>query len=648
MASCTTHRKNDSRPHRPRHGWILPLAAVLSVFAGSWSGAPADELASPGAIAARLARAADEGRYDGKLVQEAGDAGLAAAFACVETLDDAHPQRRRMVHEVLAAAGRERGWNRELLRLYDPRGYELTQPDSGLAFQERVARCLTWETWEPATPDALVRTAPLPTLGWLDRQAKTEAPQAARVAAIARALGVWVRTGRELQYAPSLRAATATLLVSKALMHQPDAAKAIVRLAGEAGATEAVERLADLLKSDDRPALRAEVAAALGRIGGEPARVALIARLPLEDDPATQDKLAAALEHWPTDPGTGEALLALFKRSRDAGVRRSALFAAIEGRWPARPTLLHAGLDDEDGSVMGIALQALAAQPEPTLRDAVLTLAPAFKQPPATLVDALGAYADARASPLLAGWLERETNVPMMVKLVRALGSVGDAVARKALLRCLESQIQPLVAEHTVEALERSNAAEALPAILALARDESAPINVRLQAVQALGRFDTPASKACLNDLASRVAEAFAKPAAGESPGAKRDADRIDEARVFLALSRLRLNEPGAGAEFQRLFDQGTATSRFYALRFLAITRTHHPAIRDGLKSNDFATLLAAVLATKATRPAELRAELLHLKARPLLQAMGESGVDTVSFLRLLDEAIAAAEAKAP
>ncbi|MCX5658100.1 MAG: HEAT repeat domain-containing protein [Planctomycetota bacterium] len=600
---------------------------------------------APAELARQIAQPADENRYEGRLVQEAGDAGMAYAEACLATLDDAHPQRRRMVHDVLASAGRVRGWNREMLRIYDPRGFALSEPESGRAFQERVAQCLTWEAWEPTTPDALVRTAPMPTLAWLTQQAEAAQPVAARVAMVARTWGVWVRMGREQQCGGELRRAAAALLRSPAIARDGEAFKAVIRLAGEAGAVEAVDTLASFAASDARPEVRAEACAALGRIGGDKARGALLTRSAAETDAGALVKLAAALEIWPNDAAAGDALLKLFKRVPDPAVRRSVLFAAIAGRWPARPALLLMALDDEDGSVVGVALQALAAKPEPSSREAVLAIAPSFKEASAGLIDALGAYADARSSLLLASWLRQETSSPLLVKTIRALGAIRDPLARKTLLRSLDSQPHELVVEHAIQGLEAMQAKEAVPTLIALARDETAPMGVRLQAVQALGSFDLPTIRPVLAALAADVEHAFQRPAVGETPAKRRGPDRIEQARVYLALARFRLGDADAGEEFHRLFNEGSATARFYALHLLAVTHTPHPAIRQGLESSDFATLLAAILAAKANQPWDHLEQLRIIAGQPLLRALGESGVDTANLRHVLEETLAAANA---
>ena len=613
----------------------VPAAVVLE------NSAPAIE-AKAQALARRAADAADAGQAAPELPEQAAELGVTVALACLDLLDDAHPLRRKPLHAVIAAATVGRAWPAEILRHYDPAAGRLFYHVEGRRDQERLAACLHWKAWEPATPEVLVRAAPVPALAWLEQQSLAPAPEFDRLLALWKSWGLWVRSGRELQHLDALCHAIAKLSTSPALLRHAAARAALAKFSGECHAVAALPFLCASLGTGETPEIRGNAAIALGRCGGADALTALTRHAAVEQDAAVRVKLAAALESWPEDATAGAALLALFERVPEPAVRRSVLFAAIPGRWPQRSALVLRGLhEDAGGGVAGVALLATAARAEPAARDTVLAFAASARTAQPNLIDALGALRDPQAGAVLSRWALAERNVSLQLKLVQALRAAGGTDARATLVKLLQTSTDGLVVEHIILALEELAVADAVPMLLTLAGDRTAPAGVRLQAIRALGVFPRTEVRDLLARLATRVEAEFGVVEEGASRGARED--RIEQARVYLAIARMRLGAPEASVEIARTFARGTAGVQFITLQLLGALNQDHAVICDGLNSADFAVLLAAVTAARRTNPGSYRAELERLAAGPFIRALGHSGVDALNFEDLLGDAIEAA-----
>jgi hypothetical protein len=77
-------------------------------------------------------------------------------------------------------------------------------------------------------------------------------------------------------------------------------------------------------------------------------------------------------------------------------------------------------------------------------------------------------------------------------------------------------------------------------------------------------------------------------------------------------------------------------------LMMLKQLKLDHPVIADGLKSSDFAVMLAAVHAAGAAAPKKYHAQLLALENAPFVKAMIDTSLDLNDFDDVLEHAIAA------
>lgn len=585
-----------------------------------------------------LCLAAEEGRYDGEAVRQLAQSGLLGSLAALTVLDAEHPRRRTMVHDALAWAGRCRGWHPEMLRRYDPGAHAVFHGE-GRQEQERVATCLDWAEWPQATPAVLVRAAPLPTLAWLEDQKGRAQPELGRLRLVLDEWASWIRIGRERQYVDELCQRIAALARSPAIVADEPTFIRVLRSAGDAGAVAATEPLIEALDHASA-AVRAEALAALAKLPGQRAMAAVIGRSALESDPEVVTRLAERLAVWADSSEAGAAALSLLE-SDDPRVRHAAVAAAVSAGWPQRAEIITRAMADTDGAVVGAALQAIALDAEGIPADPVLDLAADYAQALPELVDALGALRDPRASLLLVSWLRKEVNGAVQVKLVLALRSIGDVIARKAIASLLDTSTDPVVVEHALAAIDDLAIEDAVPRLLALGDDRTAPDGVRLHAIRALGRFGRPDTQAALLRLQAHALESFV--AEGDTPGFA-EQDLLDAVAIEIAIARLRHGDAEAGAELQRLWTGGIAASRFFMLQALAETGVEHPVIRHGLASADFAVLLAALRCVRVIGPERYREDLLRLQGMPLLQSI-DASIDSDRLVTILAAALEASVA---
>lgn len=597
----------------------------------------------------RLVAQADAGDSPSALVQSAGERGIAAALLCVDHLDDQKPQRSRLLYETIALAAHCRHSHPEVLRLYHPEAFRLFHTPEGLADQRRIAVGLAWKDWPASLPEALVRAAPLPTLEWLHAQAKSDVPALDKLRRLLRPLGWWLRTHNERQHTPRFHEAIAALTSNPAITRDQPTRAALLQVIADAGATNSLAFVIQQL-SAEQPDIRAAAVTALGKLMGSHAHEAptVIAQAPAafirlaaeEKEPTVLLKLAAAAEAWPEDASVGRAMLDLFVRSSTAASHRgilcrAILFSVAKTHWPQRGQIILRAFDTPDDGVMGVALQAVAAHPLPELAPRTLALLDAYKEPQPHLIDAVGGLADPRATPQLLRWLERERNVAVRLKLVLALEKIPGEASGRALSDLLAHEAEPLLGEHLCRIASRRELPGAAAVLASLAEDATAPMNIRGQAVWALGRYNEPAARDCLARLAREPGKYFSTPRESET-----DPESLEEPKLFIALARLRIGEAAMEAEVARFFDSATPAARLTCLLALAEMKRDHPVIASGLDTGDFAVLLGAVKAAGAAAAAKYLGQLRALQQSPFVASLLESGLDTWQLPAALDEAI--------
>lgn len=589
-----------------------------------------------------LVERVNRGESPGALAHEAGALGMEAALAAAEHLDPAWPARCEALYELIAVAGRSRRMHPELLRLYDPAAWRTFHTEAGRADQKQLGAGLAWPDWPKALAAAAVRAAPEAALDWLLRQAVSAHPEFAHLREVLREWGWWVRVGHERRYAAALDEAASALAASVPVVRDAPTRGALLKFIGDVRASGALPFVRGSLQIESAE-VRGEACAALGRLAGGEALETLQAEAREETDPDVLEKLALALQGWPRNAAAGGTLLHLFDRAGDAQVRRAVLYAAAGASWPQRADLIRRAFAAPDEGVLGVALEALVRQPAPELSESLLSLPDAYEAAPPGLVDALGVLGDARAIPHLLRWLARERNAAVRLKLAFALERIGGHDACQAIVRLLAAETDPLAAEHLAGLAGRAAMVEAIPHLMGLAEDATAPLAVRLQAIASFGRFDDPRVREALARLSRQLhghGDDRGAPGASSMPAEVRE-----RMRVFVAMARLRLGEPGAEAEVQHLFDTGTPGAHLDVLLLLEAARRDHPVILQGLDSVDFIVLLAAVRAAGAADPKKYAGRLRAIRESPFVASMLASGIDSLNLRASLDEAIGAVPA---
>ena len=596
----------------------------------------------------QLVTQADGGETPFALAQTVGERGIAAALVAAEFLDERKPLRSQLLLEAIGTAGTCRRSHPELLRLYQPAAHELFHTTNGHAGQQRLAVALAWHEWPAALPEAIVRATPLPLLDWLRKQTGSAIPELEKLRLLAQPLGNWLRARNERQHTHAFHEAIAALTKNAAITRDAPTRAALLRLIANASATGSLEFVLQQLRAPQAE-VRADAVVALGQLlnpqshgcgrGCAPTGVAEWNRLAaarakalaefvrlagVEADVTVQTKLAAAAEAWPEEPRVGQAMLELFSRTADAGVRRAILFSVTNTRWPQRAAVILLAFDAPANGVLGVALQAVSAHPLPELGSRTLAMLHDFRDAQPMLIDAVGALANPAATPALLRWLASERNAAVRLKLALALERIpGDASAR-ALATMLAREAEPLLGEHLCRIASRRELPGAAATLAALAEDNTAPMAVRGQAVWALGRYAEPVARECLGRLRRAPERYF-----GVTPGQTSGPEPLEHARLLVALASLRAGEPDAEQEVAQRFATGTPADQLTCLLSLAELTRDHPLIAEALGAADFAVLLGAVKAAGATAPAKYEARLRALREAPFVAALLGSGLDT-------------------
>ena len=583
---------------------------------------------SPRAVMEQLMERADANDVPASLVKDASDLGIPAALAGAEFLAENKPARAQLLCEVMVPAGNTRRSDRELLRLYNPDAYRLFYTPEGIANQQKFAPPLAWKTWPGSFPDAVVGIAPVPLLAWLNAQAAAPKPALEKIARLSRSLGWWLRAQGERQHADAFRAAIVALSANAVLTADPTTAAALLRLIADSGATAATPFVIQQLGS---PKLEVRSAAVdvLGRLAAHdaPTRTAaldaFVKLTATEADASVQNRLATIAESWSDEPKIGDALLALYQRTTDTEVRRSILFTVSKATWPQRAAIIKAAFAAPGGGVVAVALDALAAKPIPELSDAVFELVHDNADANPQLIDAAGAYGEARFAPTLLKWLKAEKNVAVQAKLLLALEKIPGEAVSQALADQLGQTADPYLATTLCHIASRRDLPAAVPMLVGLAEDTTAPMPIRAQAIWALGRYTLPAARDSLTRLRTEPAKFFKT-----VEGAPLVPETLEQVRLYLALAALRQNDPAAEAEVTQRFNEGTPGTQLATLLALAELRRDDPLIATGLNSADYAVFQGAVQAAALANPAGYHDRLAALEKTPWISALLSSGLD--------------------
>ncbi len=609
--------------------------------------ASAEKTAAAAAVR-RLLADQETGSASSATVDALRTSGIAAALAAAGFLDEAKPPAQaEMLFDVIAAAAKCRRMHPEILRIYDPAAFELFYSPAAAAAQQPLATGLAWKNWPRSLPEAVVRSAPLPTLDWLKSQAAAASPDLAKLRLMFPAVGWWLRAGNERQHAEEFCGVVAALAENSGVAADPPTAAALLKLVGDARVVVAGDWVIQMLASSDEE-LRQAAATSLGRIAaaGKPGSPTLpievrsrilaawVARVRDEQSSPVLAKLAAAAEAWPESKEVSRAMLELFRRSPDAEVQRSILLAVANTRWPDRQVMIQESLEKATGGVLGAALDAAAVHPSASLLPAIKALLAEQPDPSPQLIDAVGAVGDSETLGHLLGWLKREKNPAVRMKSILAINRIPGEGTARVMADLLASAAEPLEADLLCRIASQRNLPGASRFLGGLAEDVTAPVAVRAQAIWALGNYADTGPRDSLRRLSADTPKYFPELAANLLIP-----EPLEQARLFIDLARLRQGEKAAEVEVVRRYDAATPATQVAVLRALAQIKLDAPPIATGLRSGDFAVLEAAVRAAGAAHPAKYAADLAAIRQSPFITVLLDSGLDIWQLPAALNEA---------
>ena len=598
-------------------------------------------------LTTEILRRLDNQESIAELVQPAADRGIVLAFACAKGIQPEKPQRTESLCNLIALASRCRQSHHEVLRLYEPLGYQTFYGDKAASEQAPFALLLHLTAMPRRAAEALVNAAPLPTLDWLRKQSASDTPDLERL------IPIWTQWGsnifwlHERQYTAEIRALLPAFFKNKPVQAEPKAMTALVCLAGEARSTEASEFVLQALKHTDT-GIRREACRALQRLGSKQPPPEFLTLFKTETDPQVLIAWMEALQAWASSDEAGAAALDAFEMQKDAEARRALLFSAAHATWKQRAELLGKALKkDVDPSVQGVALQALGEKPELELAKPILEVMAAYPEPPTQLIDALGRLRDPTAAEYLIQALRKSKNPAVQMKIVLALEKIGGTDAERELVQQLQTTANLFFAQQVAGALGRMKAKGADEVLAGMAEDTTAPLQVRMQCIWALGGFPTPQANTSLKKMDGDSARYFGFGAAGTETPASR-LQQLEQARLLLKLALFQHGDKEAEQAAVELYHAGTPTTQVAMLMMFAQLKLDHPVILEGLNAPEFAIVVAAVSAAGASNPVKYHTKLLELRDSPYIKAILDGGLNPVVMEDALNKAIQAGEKSAP
>jgi HEAT repeat protein len=268
-----------------------------------------------------------------------------------------------------------------------------------------------------------------------------------------------------------------------------------MRILSEVGGTEAINRLAIVLKSDTNAETRQQAATLLGNISNEPVLNALASALQTEREATVRVSIVQALANMGRQEG-GNLLRQTAQTDLDPGVRLSALVGlnAIP-RSGVSDLLITALQSEQNPEARRTAARVLGRISTLQARKNWLSTFYAGKELSDRLQSQASAYDfttypidAARAKAALMQALKADPDVRTRHEAAEGLGNLGDKTTRNVLIAALQSDPQRLVRQTAAEALGKiGDNASREPLIAAMRQDAAS--EVRLAAATSLGRM---------------------------------------------------------------------------------------------------------------------------------------------------------------
>ena len=594
------------------------------------------------ALVAALAQQIEAGKPTTKTTRQLESFGMSAAIACARHLGEEKPRTNRILFRLISRVGSARRTPQQLLRLYDPVAHKTFYSESSAESQQQIAACLSWRTLPSEAYEALVKAAPVPLLGWLLEEAKSDTPRHDRIRKALGYWGWWVKAGHEQQFKDEVRTLAADLSANPKIIQDP---ATFARLLQFAEQTELPDSSELILKGLSHEMAEVRLSAALAIRGdiGRRVEAAYLKALETEQVASVQVSLVRSAANFPEDVEVGRAVSGLYDRSDDLQVRVAILQTLNRARWPQRDALLLKGLDDSQQEIRQSAIQSIPEKPDKSVSSKCFSLARDAVQPDPFLIDALGRLKAQKAAPSLVRWLSNE-NALMRVRTVLALEKIGGTATQSALLKQFFKERQEIVLSQLVRICSWSSLPGAEGRLVELSTDTHQKFHLRLEAIWALGAYDLPDVRTFLREK-MKALESLED---DSDQASDLISDRTDQSEAFLIMSLYRLNDPGSSEEVVRVFDASTPGTKVSMLFMLTELKRDHPIIEKALMSSDYAVLRGGVAAAREAVPSKYKTRLKELSENPALRTILASGLETLGLKELLDESLNVTKGRQP
>ncbi|MDA1139547.1 MAG: hypothetical protein O3B01_13290 [Planctomycetota bacterium] len=600
------------------------------------------EQMAPDDLAATLIKQVEAGEATTNTIKQLESWGMAAAAAGARHLDEERPRTNRILFRLISRVGLARQAPRQMLQLYDPEANKVFYSESAAEMQRQIAVCLSWKSLPSEAYEALVKAAPVPLLGWLLEEAKSETPRHDQIRKTLGYWGWWVKVGYERQFKEKLQEAAGVLSSNPEVIRDPTTFTALLQFVEEISVPDSSGLILKGL-SHELPEVRLSAVLAIKDDLSPEGRAMYLKALETEPKPSVQVSLARSAANFPTDNEVGSAVARLYDRSNDMQVRSAVLQSLNRVQWPECEALILKALDDSSQEIRQSAIQAIPEKAGIAVSSKCLSLAKDADRPDPYLTDALGRLKTQEAVSLLARWLGDESAL-VRVRTVLALENIGGAAAQGALLKQLMNERQEIVLSQLVRICSRLSLPGAEARLAELCTDTRQKFHLRIEAFWSMAAYDRPDVRNFLREK-KKALQSFEEDS-DHAPDAI--ADRSDQSEAFLVMSLFRLNEPDSPEEVLRVFDASTPGTKVSMLFMLTELKRDHPIIGKALLSSDYAVLRGGVAAALEANPSIYRARLKELSENPTLQSILASGLETLGLKKLLDESPEAGKGEHP
>ncbi|MCJ8328678.1 MAG: HEAT repeat domain-containing protein [Lentisphaeria bacterium] len=562
-------------------------------------------------------------------IREGSGRGAAGITEALNFLNPDKKKRSKNLYEMIQGCAKIRRNPEQIVKLYDPQSHALYYGANALKAQTPIVTAFTWKVWPYHFPRAAVRAAPLATLAWLKKQIAAAKPQTEKLLMILTEWNHWISYKNERQYTSQYGKLLGDVAKHPVLSKHKLISNAILGGLGECKAIDQIAYVRAKLK-DEHAEIRGRACMTLASFGTDAALTSLIELSKTETNANTQKSLGSTFTSFPASEKAGAAALALFKRTKSQNARREILFLLSTTSWSQRNAFIEEAFKYPGNGVLGVALLAVNKRVPDKVRDDILKLCDQVENPTPELIDAIGKLGDEKGLVSLAKWFDSEKNWSIRNKIVLAVEMIKGPKASQTTQVFMKKEANKFVIHQIIRVAGRLKIKALIPDMIRVAGDPKSPIDMRSEAVWALGHLGGAEAYKCLTLLSENKSAFIEDDVPKDQPV---ESGALEQARLYVQLSLMNLGSSDAAKTVEKIYHTGTPTTKLTVLIILSDLNKDSHLIKDAFQSTDFVVLLGAVRAAWTISPLKYKAAFDALRQDPYLAEMLKTSYKDVTTL---------------